>query len=230
MAHNKKTWLSALVGSALVAAMSCATAQATVWTLPQGGYIPPDAQTGGTFGSSSFTITVSGEQPILTALQVRLAIAHPATSDLRIILQSPAGTQIALASYRGLGENYQDTLFDDFAPTFISAGISPFIGTYKPESGINNSLSVFNDENPNGNWTFLVFDDAFLDSGYLFGTVNDITAPWQNLIGTTLYITSTNQNGGGPINPPHGEIPEPITAGLSLLSAGAMAVALLRRR
>jgi|GEM_PF-1316217 len=119
-------------------------------------------------------------------VNVKFWITHTWDADLRIQLQSPKGTTITLVNYRGgAGDNFgnssQYTTMDDEATTPISAGVAPFLGTFRPEN--NNQLFKFDGQNAKGNWKLIIYDRSNGDQG----TLN----AW------SLILTGTPGGGGG---------------------------------
>ena len=121
------------------------------------------------FGLYTESILTVGQDITISDLNVQLNISFPYDGDLEIILVSPRGTQVTLSSFNG-GDSadFADTIFDDQGGTPISFGFAPFFGTYRPEE----SLSQFDGEGAQGNWTLRVSADFnidhFLDGqGYL---------------------------------------------------------------
>jgi len=133
-----------------------------------------------TFGGNSSTYTYSGsptaipdpgtisvpisvtESGTITDVNVRLNINHTWDADLDLYLVHPDGTVVELSTDNGgSGDNYVNTLFDDSAPTAITAGTAPFTGTYRPEG----LLSTLNGREMSGNWSLQVTDDTSTDSG-----------------------------------------------------------------
>lgn len=109
--------------------------------------------------------TLSGfSSGTITDVNVTLNITHTYDADLNISLTSPGGTTVLLSDDNGGGGNdYTNTIFDDVSGTTITAGSAPFTGTFSPEG----NLSDFLGENPNGNWTLSIYDDAGGDQGTL---------------------------------------------------------------
>jgi len=100
----------------------------------------------------------------LVAVRVKLNIEHSYTSDLRITLSSPSNNTVALSSnIGGSGDNFVDTVFDDNADQDIVNSSPPFTGQFRPFE----ALSKFIDENPAGQWTLSIEDQAFQDGGIL---------------------------------------------------------------
>ncbi|MET2986683.1 proprotein convertase P-domain-containing protein, partial [Aureibaculum conchae] len=123
------------------------------------GVAIPDNNATGVSRTVNFTSTAA-----VNDVNVTVNITHTWDSDLIISLQSPAGTTVILSNRNGSsGDNYATTVFDDAAGTAITAGSAPFNGTFIPEA----ALSAFNGENPSGNWTLTVSDNAAFDTGTL---------------------------------------------------------------
>jgi gliding motility-associated-like protein len=92
------------------------------------------------------------------ATQIRricIAIETDFNADLNIYLRSPDGKQLELSTGNGgSGDNYNITCFEAGAPTAITAGISPFNGSFRPEGSWNN----LNGALVNGDWKLVVSD------------------------------------------------------------------------
>lgn len=90
------------------------------------------------------------------------ALTHSKTGDVEFSIKSPLGTEVILASRRGgTGANFINTIFNDSAANPISSGTAPFTDSFRPES----PLSVFNGQNPLGDWIFRVNDNTTGDTG-----------------------------------------------------------------
>jgi subtilisin-like proprotein convertase family protein len=111
------------------------------------------------------TINVIGHEGKIRDVNVTLDIDHTWTSDLKVFLVSPGGSkEVLLVSREGDdGDNFRGTKFDDSAELSITSAFAPFGGTYRPEE----SLSKFNDLDPNGTWTLRLEDMASQDGGQL---------------------------------------------------------------
>ena len=140
--------------------------------------------------TTTFLFDVAGVTGIIGDINARTSIAHTFDSDLTAVLISPSGTSVTLFDIiGGNGENFQDTVLDDSAPTYIRYGDAPFIGSYKPHDDFHgDSLSDFNGQNPNGQWRLDITDHISGDSGILYKAGE--TAPWGTAIGTQLEITA----------------------------------------
>ncbi|MGI8904959.1 MAG: Ig-like domain-containing protein [Candidatus Sumerlaeaceae bacterium] len=102
----------------------------------------PDSPRNGRSSTIDSPITVSGLSGVLADTTVSINITHPKSRDLRVSLVAPDGTIVSLVSKRGgnSGANFgsgcadnQRTTFSDAAGTSISAGASPYVGTFNPE-------------------------------------------------------------------------------------------------
>jgi len=110
------------------------------------------------------TLQVSGLSDRIFDVNVQLNIAHTWTSDLRISLIAPSGTSVLLVAGEGSsGDHFKDTVFDDSGVKSIQSQAAPFTGTFKPAE----SLSKFNQQNPNGTWKLRIEDQALQDGGSL---------------------------------------------------------------
>jgi len=105
----------------------------------------------------------------INAIRVRVNITHATVSNLRLDLNFlPTGqtaTQtVTLFDGQGFaGDNLVNTLFDDSATVFITTGVAPFTGSFRPL----NPLSVLAGQSSRGNWTLTVTDKATGDTGTL---------------------------------------------------------------
>ena len=142
-------------------------------------------------------------------LDVRISFTHESLFDLQIVLQSPAGTNVALSLADNLafivrGEDNRLTtvggsgqwLFDDEAQVSIKNATEPFFGSFRPVE----SLSLFDKENAHGPWSLQIYDR------------------WQAHTGSleSFELTLT--------------VPEPATVALLVLGAGFAALLQPRRR
>lgn len=98
------------------------------------------------------------------------AIAHPFVGDLVLKLTSPSGTSIVLSNGRGgTRDNFCTTLLDDDSggpplSSLTSSNGQPVSGTFVPDM----PLSLFDGENPNGQWILNISDNAIQDSGTFY--------------------------------------------------------------
>lgn len=107
---------------------------------------------------------------VIDDLNVRISLKHTKIFDLRILLQSPAGTSLCLNTYDPLyeyfeGEDYKGTVFDDEAEVPIEKAKPPFAGRFKPRTP--NRLSIFDGRDAYGSWTLRIHDRFYYDIGEL---------------------------------------------------------------
>ncbi len=113
-------------------------------------------------GTIESTNVVAGFVGPIGKVAVSLWLTHPVDSDLTLSLVSPDNTVITLVSATGSGANFGNacspdssrTTFDDSAATSITAGASPFAGTFRPQSALAGLFSA----PPNGNWRLRITD------------------------------------------------------------------------
>lgn len=130
--------------------------------------------------TAELPIEVTGSGPVGN-VKVSVRLNHSFDGDLVISLVAPDGTAVTLANHRGSsGDNFGSgaadcsgtpTVFEDGAPTAISAGTAPFAGSFRPDS----PLSAFNGHEMNGTWKLRVSDTANLDTGTLFCAKVELT-------------------------------------------------------
>ena len=135
-------------------------------SIPDGGdyYMEIPIEVSGVTGGTISDIKVSFNGTNC-AMDSQTGIEHPDVGDLAMELISPTGTRVRLmnspgAGYEGAaGANFCHTMLDDDAPASIESitdAAAPYTGTYKPDQ----PLSMFNGEQPDGTWDFLVYDFA----------------------------------------------------------------------
>ncbi|GAB5497400.1 MAG: hypothetical protein Phyf2KO_24800 [Phycisphaerales bacterium] len=124
-------------------------------------------------------INVAGATGVVLDINVTIMEGqHTWSDDLEITLRSPSGTVVTLMQDAGgLDDIGGDLIFDDQAASPIDdneigalvAGSyqTSVYGTADTTAPASNGslLSLFNGENPNGNWELYVYDDAFSDTG-----------------------------------------------------------------
>ncbi|RMF00873.1 MAG: hypothetical protein D6772_05675, partial [Bacteroidetes bacterium] len=148
---------------------------------------PPGAPTQ-TVGVTESIATVSGIGILGSCYRVEsvsLDLEHTWTGDIAILLISPAGTVLELASQvGGSQDDFLGTVFTDAAGINIVDGFNPFTGPHRPE-GRNQNIGApysnappletftfansFVGENADGDWTLYLDDFVGLDSGELLG-------------------------------------------------------------
>ena len=119
-----------------------------------------------------------------TTVTIDIVLRHTWPDDLRIVLQSPSGTAVALMANAGGGNDLLPgtvLTFDDDAPaslpdnTVINAGSykptvyapGPMIPAPGPTSGYATTMAAFIGEAIRGTWKLWVYDDAGPDSGQI---------------------------------------------------------------
>ncbi|MFM7371197.1 MAG: proprotein convertase P-domain-containing protein, partial [Sphaerospermopsis kisseleviana] len=140
-------------------------------------------------------INVSGLTGNITSLKVTLTnLSHTWPDDIDVLLVSPTGAKAILMSDVG-GSSYLQNVtltFDPTATANLPDSDQITSGSYKPTDFVSGDLfnspapvgpygtdfSVFNNTNPNGNWSLYVMDDTGLDVGSIAGG-------WSLLIGTS---------------------------------------------
>lgn len=138
----------------------------------------PDVET------SESILTVEGLPGAILDVNITFDITHTYDADLRAMLVSPSGRQITLFSHVGSSaNNFTNTTLDDEALGSVTAGAAPFSGTFRPAS----PLSQFDGEDPNGEWTLIIVDDASIDVGSLNS--------WSLTIESGERSTTTNEEG-----------------------------------
>jgi hypothetical protein len=133
-------------------------------------------------GSTTNTIHISGGPASVTNLHVVVLVRHPWDADVGMALVRGDTYLRLVADNGGGGQNYYLTRFDDAAPTSITAGVPPFVGSYRPQGGVlvpapaatdplppnaAPNLAAFNGQAADGDWTLWVEDDTAFLSGSL---------------------------------------------------------------
>jgi subtilisin-like proprotein convertase family protein len=123
---------------------------------------------------------------VISDLNVRLTLTHGALFDLQILLQSPAGTNVALNPAGNLafivrGEDGRlhayggsvEWFFDDQAQVSIEQATIPFVGAFRPVE----NLSSFDEQDSFGSWRLRIYDAFYNDTGTFNHFELAITAP-----------------------------------------------------
>lgn len=128
------------------------------------------------------TITTPAISNIVKVQVVLDTVLHTYVGDFTMNLTSPRGERIWLmfrpgsGTFGSSGDNFIRTVFDDTATYQIENILStgspplgpPYTGYFRPDSaGAVRSLSVFNGNQPAGNWILHVADNAQADLGTL---------------------------------------------------------------
>ena len=83
-------------------------------------------------------------------------LRHPSVDDLEIILEHSGTSAILAKQPSNSGSDFIGTIFFDGASRPVSSGNAPYTGFFKPFE----TLSVFNEMDPNGSWTLRIIDHA----------------------------------------------------------------------
>ena len=140
------------------------------------------------FDDTQDTLTV-GTLPLgatVTGLSVGLNITHTWNSDMQIYLIGPDGTEIELSTGNGGGgDNYTNTVFSTNATAPITAGTSPFTGSYLPEGNLSQFLN-----GTSGQWILKIVDLYGGDDGTL--TSWSVNVQYSLPAATAWYQTPTS--------------------------------------
>jgi len=162
--------------------------------------IPTGAPTTTTGPTAPAVVAVSGVGTFLSSITVYAEILHTFPGDLDMTLTSPAGTVINLSTDNGGGSDnvFNGTLFSGDAPIAITDAVFVNNTTF-PLVGSEGALEAFRGENPNGNWTLNITDDATGDFGTLVRLDVNVTtqAAAPTVTGPTNFAGTT-----GAINDP----------------------------
>ena len=127
--------------------------------------IPLQRQDKGWMEDATIFVPTEG---VISDVDLALNLTHGSVCDLKIYLQSPAGTKVCLNQYDmhdfvPFEQDYSWTIFDDEAQVAIEEGHGPFAGRFRPKSP--ELLSVFDGENICGLWRIQVYDAVYLNRG-----------------------------------------------------------------
>jgi len=114
-------------------------------------------------GFMTSSIQVDDDFRILD-INVQIDIDHTRVRDLILVLVSPDGREIELASrVGGNGQNFAGTVFDDAAELSITDGDAPFTGSFRPTG----DLSALEGMSVTGGWTLEIYDEQKKQTGTL---------------------------------------------------------------
>lgn len=132
---------------------------------------------------NSSDLLVDGVQGRISDIDVVVTITHPNVADLDLVLISPTGRKIALASQLATGVNLSGTVFDDQAVTSVRIGSAPFSGHFKPVG----ALADLNGGSPNGRWQ--------LEIGTRSGGASGTLVSWSMAMGITEPAVRSGADG-----------------------------------
>jgi hypothetical protein len=129
------------------------------------------------------------------------SIIHPAVDELTIKLTHLTKTDTLVYNLSS-GENFINTVFDDYALNTISSAVPPFTGLYKPYK----PLSLFIGSDLNGEWVLTIEDNNGANNGLLkswglvfnIGEITSVENPSTKLFPENYYLF---QNYPNPFNP-----------------------------
>jgi subtilisin-like proprotein convertase family protein/subtilisin family serine protease len=112
-------------------------------------------------GVATSSIVITAVRPIID-VNVTVNLPHSWMSDMTVVLISPSGTRITLASGVGFdADGFVNTTFDDQAVLPIASGAFPYTGSFRPAQ----PLAVLNGGTTNGTWRLEVSDTVGFDVG-----------------------------------------------------------------
>ncbi len=154
----------------------------------------------------TFNITTSGlpvqSTPSYGFYEVCITLNHPKASDIRLQLESPAGTFIQMTYNNGGAANFTNACFRLYASNSVRYSNAPFNGAYM---AYDNMRDLINNQNPNGVWKL----------HYLDNITNGVTGTlisWNiNFISNPEIVSINNSSSNLPIfkiDVPSGNIPD----------------------
>jgi subtilisin-like proprotein convertase family protein len=145
--------------------------------------IPPGApaQTQGVTQSPNTVTGVGTIGGCVTIDNVQININHQWDGDIGILLIGPGGQVLDLSTGNGSsGDNFTNTIFTDNTSPFITSGMPPYTGTFRPEGrttslttpytnapalGTHTFANTYNGTNADGVWILYVNDFFAADIG-----------------------------------------------------------------
>jgi subtilisin-like proprotein convertase family protein len=122
------------------------------------------------------SIPVSGLLAPITKVEVLMNFTHSYDADLVVDLIAPDGTLVNLINHNGMngqnfgsacGSDFTETIFDDSAAASIASGTAPFLGNYRPMSGLFAYVGKSGTNVNNAKWHLRVADTDAGNSGTL---------------------------------------------------------------
>jgi uncharacterized repeat protein (TIGR01451 family) len=161
---------------AIIAVMACGPTSAAAQTVTAYSNTTAGAITDvncGTAAQISRTFVVSASA-IVGDVDLGVMLTHTYRSDLRITLQSPAGTTVTVMTWTGnvqSGDNLNDRFDDEAAASITTHNATvtdpqtpvppPYSHSFQP----SNPLSAFDGQNAAGTWTMVICDAVATDTG-----------------------------------------------------------------
>jgi len=132
--------------------------------------------------TTTSTIPLAGAGTFVCDVDVTTNITHTFAGDLDITVTSPGGTVSTLTTDNGAGNDnvFNGTLWDDDGgdtnpPGPATDNVYANLVVETPLVA-EEALGAFVGEDPNGNWTISIFDDAGADTGTLASWTVEVTA------------------------------------------------------
>ena len=167
-------------------------------------------------GDTNSVVVVTNMNNAINKVTVSMYITHPYDSDLIIQLIAPDGTTCTLSQNEGMnGQNFganctpdiYRTTFDDAAPTLISQGLAPFLGTFSPDQPLSRFIGK-SGTNVNGPWKLHVSDTVQQDVGTI--------QCWSLLLTPTVCADGGGECPGADLALAATAQPEPVILGANL--------------
>lgn len=119
-------------------------------------------------------VTVSNPGTIIDVNVILNGLSHTWPADLRVYLESPSGTKVALLNNNGGHTDITGAILTFNQDLGVALPSTIVSGTYLPTSnvlalGVSNTLDAFDGEDPNGQWKLYVDDAISPDGGQLNG-------------------------------------------------------------
>jgi uncharacterized repeat protein (TIGR01451 family) len=204
-----RLWMVLCAGLFAVCAAPEAFAQTTTYsdtTTTAGGAISDTTTPCATPLVRNFSV---GTSYIVGDVDIGVILSHTYRSDLRMTLQSPAGTRVQFFSNTGgAADNYNVMINDEASPSVSTdasnhvAGAPNYPNNFSAASPTgttapNTPLSAFDGQNAAGTWRLEICDSVAQDSGDFVRADLVITqaAPYADLSLTKTVSTATPANG-----------------------------------
>jgi subtilisin-like proprotein convertase family protein len=173
LAASRAGYTTVQSGNVAVVAGQTTTTDFSLQWLGMYSYVSLDVPRNIPDGDSVVSVLNVDATYFISDLNVQLSILHSYDEDLRIKLIGPGGQQAFLCDrHGGSGDNFNTTIFDDDATVPIANGTAPFNGSYIPDQ----PLSIFDDQNVNGQWRLVVYDVSAQDTGIITAWEIQVTA------------------------------------------------------
>jgi subtilisin-like proprotein convertase family protein len=136
--------------------------------------------------STTSSLLATGLTGKVLSLRLRTDLYHPASAQLDVTLQAPSGRAVTITTDNGLAGVFNGTVWDDKAnpngavPYVTNDGLvtdhAYSASVLATSLVVEEALSAFMGEDPNGTWTLTLADDTSGIVGVLNGWTLDIVA------------------------------------------------------